>query len=494
MSTATAARTAPTAAAITNAPVRLPVPVHLRVLALLAAIPAAALAAATSSAASSSCAPTYSQCGGYEWAGPTCCIDSVCVYASMYYSQCLPSGDANTATSTSTTTSSSGNGAAGFAVVAATTVASASPSASSSTSSSLSSAAQTSAVAPAAGVVQSATTTTAPASSSAVNQSGAGPIIAGVGAACVVLLASFALAFAYQRSRGGAGGGFVGSGRRSQSSSSSMTGSGALIGISVNANGGGLIGKPKFSKSAAAAAGGGGGIYVEYGDTKHLARQILDADETDEAGSAVGAAEPEFSYHAPAAPRLQNIGPTVTAMPLSPDKRQMPPLHQLHAQAPAAAMQVLRGVVQIPQGLRKPASQKLSQSGSDGPTRNPASKLGAMPSHLASDLNVSNDPLQQTSQNSHQQTGFNSVSSRGGGSSGGSGGRALNQLPSGSVESMQGESLVLSFAARPGAWRKDNTSSYLSYPASIISSQAPSSLYMDTIVQNDRIEFSDSAE
>ena len=37
----------------------------------------------------SPCSALYGQCGGHEWAGPTCCIESVCIYNNLYYSQCL---------------------------------------------------------------------------------------------------------------------------------------------------------------------------------------------------------------------------------------------------------------------------------------------------------------------------------------------------------------------------------------------------------------------
>ncbi|KAJ3348902.1 hypothetical protein HDU83_000958 [Entophlyctis luteolus] len=494
--------------------------------ALPATLPAALLLAAfaptrvRAASSSSSCAATYSQCGGYQWTGPVCCSDpaDLCVYSSDFYSQCLPassttiSSPSSTSSSSSSSSSSIDDGGFGFIVDPAS---SSSASSSSSSSSSISTVSTTSDFSASPDSQQPFTSTitassTVSSSSSAVNQSGAGPIIAGIGAACVVLLAAFAFAFAYQRTRG------AGAGRRSPSSSA--TGSGSLVGIGISTIGsaaasGALGSKPKFSSNAA--GGGASGVgndprtapYVDYGETKYFARQLLDVEEEDETAAAVSAAtaEPEFSYTAPAPPRQQPtnmMAPAMAVMPSSPEKQQsVSTLQQLQPQAPVAAMQMLRGVVQIPQVLRKPASQKLSQTGSDGQARNATSKLGAMPSHLASDLN-SKDPLllkqsqnqsqsqlQNQYQSQPQQTLINPGYSAPIGDAGSS-----NQLLLSGGASVRAESPMVSLAARPGVWRPDNSSSYLSYPASIVSSQAPSSLYMDTIVQNDRIEFSDNTD
>ncbi|KAL2019000.1 hypothetical protein VTK56DRAFT_10165 [Thermocarpiscus australiensis] len=55
-----------------------------------------------------SCGSVWSQCGGQNWNGPTCCASgSTCVYSNPWYSQCLPNSQVTTtATPTSSRTTS----------------------------------------------------------------------------------------------------------------------------------------------------------------------------------------------------------------------------------------------------------------------------------------------------------------------------------------------------------------------------------------------------
>ncbi|KAK4097596.1 glycoside hydrolase family 6 protein [Parathielavia hyrcaniae] len=54
------------------------------------------------------CGGVWSQCGGNNWQGPTCCASgSTCVFQNPWYSQCLPGSQVTTTARTTTTTSSS---------------------------------------------------------------------------------------------------------------------------------------------------------------------------------------------------------------------------------------------------------------------------------------------------------------------------------------------------------------------------------------------------
>ncbi|UJR23216.1 hypothetical protein I4U23_026235 [Adineta vaga] len=54
--------------------------------------------------ANQGCNTVYSQCGGQNWGGATCCIDSACIVSNPYYSQCLPDTTTTTTTTTQSTT------------------------------------------------------------------------------------------------------------------------------------------------------------------------------------------------------------------------------------------------------------------------------------------------------------------------------------------------------------------------------------------------------
>ncbi|CAF4201187.1 unnamed protein product, partial [Rotaria sp. Silwood2] len=51
------------------------------------------------------CQNIYNQCGGQNWLGRSCCVDSICTFIDLYYSQCLP--DSSSSRSTDSTSSSS---------------------------------------------------------------------------------------------------------------------------------------------------------------------------------------------------------------------------------------------------------------------------------------------------------------------------------------------------------------------------------------------------
>lgn len=54
-------------------------------------------------------ATSYSQCGGQNWNGPTCCESPfVCTVVNPYYSQCLAPSSGSTSTATLSTTAPSG--------------------------------------------------------------------------------------------------------------------------------------------------------------------------------------------------------------------------------------------------------------------------------------------------------------------------------------------------------------------------------------------------
>lgn len=65
---------------------------------------------------SENCSQVWQQCGGQTWTGPTCCINSTCIYNGLYYSQCQPISGSLSSSSTlisstgSSTTVSVGNG------------------------------------------------------------------------------------------------------------------------------------------------------------------------------------------------------------------------------------------------------------------------------------------------------------------------------------------------------------------------------------------------
>lgn len=43
----------------------------------------------------------WQRCGGLNWNGPTCCIDSTCLYSNDYYSQCTPTPGSSSSSSSS---------------------------------------------------------------------------------------------------------------------------------------------------------------------------------------------------------------------------------------------------------------------------------------------------------------------------------------------------------------------------------------------------------
>jgi hypothetical protein len=54
----------------------------------------------------SGCSALYSQCGGQNWSGPTCCTGSTCTYSNPYYSQCLLPASSSSSSSSTTTANS----------------------------------------------------------------------------------------------------------------------------------------------------------------------------------------------------------------------------------------------------------------------------------------------------------------------------------------------------------------------------------------------------
>lgn len=72
---------------------------------------------------SEGCSAVYGQCGGTGWTGATqCCAGSTCAYKDQYYSQCLPTSTASTASSSTAKPSSSSSTTAKSTTTSSTTV------------------------------------------------------------------------------------------------------------------------------------------------------------------------------------------------------------------------------------------------------------------------------------------------------------------------------------------------------------------------------------